>query len=330
MDNILDYGITIVIYIQGLGKWLLVPMQFFSFLGTEEFYLLFMPALYWCLDAGLGLRVGLMLLVSGSVNQILKLAFHAPRPYWYDTQVRAWSSESSFGLPSGHAQNAVAFWGVLAASRRQRWSWNIAIGLMLLIGISRLYLGVHFPSDVIVGWGIGALVLWAFLRLEPPVNKWLKKQRLSTQIVIVFVTSLVPGLISVAIVTMSGSWQMPVLWIKNAASAIPETDPIEPMRVAETLTFAGAFFGMAAGALMIFARGGFDTRGSGWQLLIRYIIGLAGVVLIWQGLGSVFPRGEDLLSYSLRYLRYTLIGFWMVAGAPWLFIKLRIAQRSND
>lgn len=330
MSDILDFGITIVIYIQDLGKWLRVPMQFFSYLGGAEFYLLFMPALYWCLDASLGLRVGLMLVVSGSVNQILKLAFHAPRPYWYDARVRAWSPESSFGLPSGHAQNAVAFWGVLASYRQPRWSWNIAIGLMFLIGISRLYLGVHFPSDVIVGWGIGALLLWAFSRLETPINKWLKKRRLGTQIGIVFLASLVPGLISILIVTMSGPWQIPALWIKNAAGAIPEADPIEPLRGAEMLPFAGAFFGMAAGALMISAWGGFNSRGSGRQLMLRYIVGLAGVVLLWQGLGELSPPGGDLLSYSLRYLRYALIGFWMVAGAPWLFIKLRIANRSTD
>jgi len=61
--------------LQGLGTWLLTPMQFFSLLGTAPFYLFIAPALLWCLDAGLGLRIGLGLAVSASLNAILKLAF---------------------------------------------------------------------------------------------------------------------------------------------------------------------------------------------------------------------------------------------------------------
>jgi hypothetical protein len=46
-------------------------------------------------------------------------------------------------------------------------------------------------------------------------------------------------------------------------------------------------------------------------------------------LGAVFPRGEELLSYILRYLRYTLVGLWISAGAPYLFLRLRLAQRED-
>jgi hypothetical protein len=46
-------------------------------------------------------------------------------------------------------------------------------------------------------------------------------------------------------------------------------------------------------------------------------------------LGLVFPRSETLLAYSLRYLRYGLVGFWVAAGAPELFIRLRLAERGR-
>jgi membrane-associated phospholipid phosphatase len=66
--------------------------------------------------------------------------------------VKALVSEPSFGLPSGHAQNSVAIWGILAYSFKKNWLWSIAVILMFLIGVSRLVLGLHFPQDTLLGW----------------------------------------------------------------------------------------------------------------------------------------------------------------------------------
>ncbi len=144
-------GITWNVFFQNLGTWLKTPMEIFSFFGNEYFFLILLPALYWCLEATIGLRVGLILLLSTSVNDALKMAFHGPRPYWLSPEVIRYASETSFGAPSGHAQIAIGVWGMLAASLRKWWGWLIAILIILLIGISRLYLGVHFPHDVILG-----------------------------------------------------------------------------------------------------------------------------------------------------------------------------------
>jgi hypothetical protein len=77
MEAILNLGVQIVLLLQSLGGWLIGPMKFFSFLGNEEFFLLVAPALFWCIDASLGLRIGLALMVSNGVNTSLKLAFSA-------------------------------------------------------------------------------------------------------------------------------------------------------------------------------------------------------------------------------------------------------------
>ena len=117
MDTLSGFDLGIVHAAQGLGAWLIAPMQLFTFLGREEFYLLLLPILYWCVSATLGLRVGMILLLSAGLNDLLKMAFALPRPYWVDPTVRALSPETSFGIPSGHAQNAVAVWGVIASTR---------------------------------------------------------------------------------------------------------------------------------------------------------------------------------------------------------------------
>jgi membrane-associated phospholipid phosphatase len=145
MDNLLNAGIQFIIWLQSLGSWLTPIMKVITFMGNEQFYLLIAPAILWCLDATLGLRVGIFLMINGMVNTAFKVAFHGPRPYWYSSDVSALgSAENSFGAPSGHAQHSVVVWGALAERIKQRWVWIIAILLMFFIGVSRLYLAVHF------------------------------------------------------------------------------------------------------------------------------------------------------------------------------------------
>ena len=126
MDGLIASGIQWILAVQGLGAWLEAPMKLFSFLGTENFFLLVLPLIYWCVDASLGMRVGFILITSSYVNGIFKLWFAGPRPYWVSDKVIPFSVESSFGVPSGHAQNAVTNWGMLAAGSRRRWAWAVA------------------------------------------------------------------------------------------------------------------------------------------------------------------------------------------------------------
>ena len=97
-----ELDLSWVFALQAMGDWLVLPMRFFSFLGTEEFYILIMPILYWCLDASLGIRVGVIMLLGSGLNFILKIPFKGPRPYWVSTEVKALWAEISFGIPSEH------------------------------------------------------------------------------------------------------------------------------------------------------------------------------------------------------------------------------------
>jgi membrane-associated phospholipid phosphatase len=320
-------GLQIVLWFQSLGAWLVVPMRAFSFLGQEEFFLVAMPAFYWCLDGGLGLRVAGMLLFSANLSCYLKILLHGPRPFWYSPQVQTLSSETTFGLPSAHAQNAAGIWGLLAALQRRRWLWALVLIVIFVIGISRLYLGMHFPTDVLAGWAIGFLLVWAFMRLDRPLSGWLKDRSSLALIGLGFVSSLVLiGLYYLSAWAVSGG-HIPYSWILNANNADP-AHPINPLDPTETFTTAGVWFGMALGATWLRLRGGFDAHGPLRQRAWRYLIGLAGVGILYAGLGRLFPRSEDLIGYSLRYLRYTLIGTWVAGGAPLVFIRMRLAKSS--
>jgi membrane-associated phospholipid phosphatase len=328
MDGLYTSGLQIIAWIQALGAWLTPIMKLFTFLGNEQFYLLVAPAILWCIDATLGLRLGLFLMINGMVNAALKVAFHGPRPYWYTSQAKVLgAAENSFGAPSGHAQNSVVVWGTLADWIKTRAAWIIAILLMFLIGISRIYLAVHFPHDVLLGWIFGIVLLWVMLKLEKPVVRWLKQYKAGIQLMVIFLFSLFLILLVVlAQLTLNG-WSLPVEWINNAHLAFADEPVINPLSFHNFLTSTGAFLGLAAGWIWISGLGGYTTRDAWYKLVLRYLLGVVGVLILYVGLGSIFSDTETFISYAWRYIRYALIGFWISGFAPWIFIKLKLASQ---
>ena len=329
MGSILDLGIKVVTAIQGLGGWLTVPMKFFSFLGTEDFFMFVLPVIFWCVDMTLGLQVAFILLTSSCVNEGLKLALRGPRPYWYSSKVKGLVSETSFGVPSNHAQTGVGVWGMLAAGVKRAWAWILAILIILVIGFSRLYLGVHFPHDMLVGWLIGGLLLWLTLRFWKPIAAWLKKLSTLQQILVGFAFSILL-LVPILIARFSlANWQIPAQWVQNAAASFPEGPLPNPTSIQGSASDAGTIFGMALGLALLVRWGGFQMKGEWWKLVLRFLVGVVGVFIIRYGLKAIFPDGETALELALRYLRYTFIGAWVTGGAPWAFVRLKLAEKTK-
>lgn len=89
------------------------------------------------------------------LNMGLKHLFAAQRP----DLIAHLDPTMTYSFPSGHASGNMAFFGALAVLIGTRWGWITAVPLILLIGISRVLLGVHWPSDVICGWIEGVAIL---------------------------------------------------------------------------------------------------------------------------------------------------------------------------
>ncbi|HPA33274.1 MAG TPA: phosphatase PAP2 family protein [Anaerolineaceae bacterium] len=326
MDTVWQLEINLTLFLQNLGSWLNTPMEFFTFLGSEYAFLALMPLFYWSVDSATGLRIGLMLLISNGLNTPLKFLFHSPRPYWIDPNVVALSSETSFGMPSGHAQMAASIWGTLAASLKRRWLTILLIFMILMIGISRIYLGVHFTSDVLVGWAIGVLLLVVFLSLEKRVAAWFTRKNTEERIVYSIAISFVFILLPLLIRFFLQKWEMPAEWIANAIAAAPDHPPA-PFNLGGTISIAGTLLGTLAGLVFQLKRNGmFDATGAPWQRILRYLVGMAGMLLIWSGLDLLFPGGESILALILRYVRYALTGFWMTGLAPLVFQVLKLSN----
>jgi membrane-associated phospholipid phosphatase len=138
--------------------------------GLEPFFLLVtyfgsdiafiaLLSLYYSLSGGAGGRaLGVAFGLSFVTNTFLKEFLNLPRPYFLDPSVAsavAQATGTGPGLPSGHAQMSATFWFARAARFGYTWLWIVAVLVVVLVSFSRLYLGVHFPEDVMVGLILG-------------------------------------------------------------------------------------------------------------------------------------------------------------------------------
>ncbi len=201
-----------------------------------------------------------------------------------------------------------------------------ALLLAFFIGFSRLYLGLHFAQDILAGWVIGYGLLFLFMRFWDPVAAWLRTKTLAQQIALALLVSLIMIVIGMLATARLEGYVFPAAWAANALRAGPLPDPVS---IEGTFTSAGSFFGLAAGAAWIASRGGFQAEGPIEKRALRYVIGLIGITILWFGLGQVFPDGETVVPLILRYVRYFLVGFWVTAGAPWLFFHFNLVRRSK-
>lgn len=283
-----------------------------SALGIPFFFSV-VAVIWWCANPQKGLRLGLLLTISGGINTAAKLFFHTPRPYWLSTEVRALAVEPTFSMPSGHAQNAVCFWGYAAALVRRWWFLALAGVLIVLTGVSRVVLGVHFPGDVIVGWALGAAILIAFLILEGPVGAWLGRRTRTEQFGVVCVASillLAPSVIAVLF------FRSPVFDALIPAGA-------DPWNLSNALYASGAVLGLGAGA--IWDGGRFSAGGAFRVRAVRLVVGCAGAFILWAATSLLILAVAGPLAQATVYLQAATLGLWVAGAAPRLFVRLGFA-----
>ncbi len=153
----------------------------FSFFGEELLLVFLLGFLYWSLNKELGKRVGLNLLMINVWFPMVKNVALRRRPYLdhegiglkrlIDPSAPAEDiAAQGYSFPSGHSANAVGMYGSLAAVFRKGWLTAAAIVLPLLVGISRVAVGAHYPTDVIAGWAVGGLIVLLLPRLRKAVR----------------------------------------------------------------------------------------------------------------------------------------------------------------
>jgi membrane-associated phospholipid phosphatase len=323
MEGLQQLSFVIILALQKLSPALDGVMNFFTFLGRIEFYLLIIPLIYWAVDKRLGFRLLLVLLTTESFTSSLKLLFHQPRPYWLG-KVLGLGAETTYGIPSSHASSSLAVWGYLAYRLNKRWLWILGSVLIFFIALSRLYLGVHFLHDVLFGWLLALVVLWVFIKYEDRVSMWADQKSLPAQIGMGFAISLVIILVGQLIQIWLSGISDPPEWSSFAGQARTPT---------YAYTLAGSLFGAIAGYVLMKRYAPFENKGSGLQQVARYILGMLLLLIVYTGLDILFAMvaaDGTILGYALRYLRYTSATFLVTFIIPWIFLKLKLARNEID
>ncbi len=325
MNGYWEWGIDAVVWLQANAAFLTPLMHALSFLGTAEFLLLLGLAVYWCIDARTGMRLGLLLLGGGALGGILKLAFHMPRPYWLDARVQPLAGETGYGMPSSHTLNAwsVAPW----LGGKLRHGWGLGIGILIAIGISvsRIELGVHFPGDVLAGFLAGIMVWFlvdAGIRHLGPV---LARAGFPAQCLAAAAASIIVLLLQSAILARLSGTVDPAAWAENAAR-ISLIHPRDPNPI---ISLAGLILGMGIGLACKNHWAPFAAGGTLGKRILRFLLGLSVMLMIYAGLGLFWNGINPPLGPILRYLRYGLAGLWMIFIAPWLFLRWGLAGRET-
>ena len=284
------WGTEILLQIQSIGTdFLDTIFAAITFMGDEEFYLLMLPAIYWCLNRAVAVRLGYVFLFSTAINIGLKDLFTLARPD--PSQVRRVIDASGYGFPSGHAQGTTTVWLYLATEVRKKAFWVIAIAVAVLVGFSRMYLGVHYPGDVLGGWFFGLVLVLLYVWLSARYRSKLAKLPLWVKVAIVVLVPL--GLLAI--------------------HAVPDT-----------VSALSVMLGFGLGSVLEREWVRFRVDGVWWMRAVRFLLGAVGLLGIYFGLKMVFPDGS-----FFRGLRYMLVGTWVTLLAPWLFVLARLAEKEQ-
>lgn len=138
-----------------------VLFEAITILGEQTVVILALAIAYWLYDKTFGEELAFTLLLSGLVNNLIKGIVKAPRPIGQEgVRTLREHTATGYSFPSGHSQNAGSLYFFLAKKLGGGLRYLLAAAVSLAVGLSRLYLGVHWPRDVAVGLVLGAALVW--------------------------------------------------------------------------------------------------------------------------------------------------------------------------
>ena len=288
MIDLLHAQIAFTLWLQSVSPALDSVFKAINFLQTEEFFLLALPIVWWCIDKRVGASLALLFLSSDYLVRFIKGLTVLPRPYQLDPRVRPLDPQTDTSFPSAGAMATVIFWGYLAHQFRRRALWAWTILAIVLVALARVYLGAHYPTDVLASIVIGAIILAVVsggriverMAFAPRTAQW--------------------------IAAIGAPLVLTAIYLN-----------------AETAVSLGALLGFGVGLLLEDRFVRFDPRGDWWKQLLKLVIGLAIALGLRLVIKPLLPLGN-----VSDMARYAVIGLWLGAGAPWVFVKAKLAKRT--
>ena len=269
---------------------------FFTAFGEELVLFIVLPIFYWVFNKEVSHIVAVSSFASMAVNGVIKDLAQVERPignpdirfvavdnFLIDTVSL---KEGSYSFPSGHSQTISTMMFGISFFYNKKKLWIVSTVLVLLVMLSRMYLGVHWPLDVLVGGALG--LVFAFAGYKLLINK-----SMGTRIKIYFIVALA----SVFLLIFANK--------------------------SDTYKAIGACFGFALGALFEYKYVNFVPKeGTVIKKVLRCILGLVILLILKEGLKPLFGLIGD---YNfLDFLRYAIIIFVAIGFYPFIFKKLKL------
>jgi membrane-associated phospholipid phosphatase len=286
MPDLHTWGISTILWLQSLYPPLDGFVKAANTLGTEEFFLVALPVIWWCFDKRIGSSLAFLFLYSDYLARVLKGITNVTRPYDVTPSIRVLDPQPDSSFPSAGALDTTVFAVCLAVAARKKAFWIMALTAVVLIAFTRVYLGAHYPTDVLASIVLGAVILFVAIRGRAadrirqcsPAIQW--------------VLAIVPPLV-LALIKLNG----------------------------ETAVILGAVLGFGVGMLLEARYVGFDTKASVQRQVVKVLVGLGIGIGLRLLLKPMLPAADEF-----TFIRYSVLGLWMALGAPWLFVALRLTR----
>ena len=327
-----QWGIEVIRTVQNFSTpFLNEIMKIFTDASTYGFVVFIIGLYLWCIDYKKGLHLAYAAAFTSGLNGGIKRILKIPRPFTHAPEIML-KSIGGFSTPSGHSSiSAFIYPAVLfykpfrenlskdAQSAKPQKNGTAsgkikiaaAIILPLLVGFSRVYLGVHYPTDVLLGWGLGAFIFLSMMFFLPAIEaklSTLNRTEEDPQNIKFKKTASIRF-------TLAAFFSFILIFISR-----------------EKVTEAGAILGLAFGNIRIFenSKYSFDaSKGSFLQKFLRFIIGSALScipILIFY----LLKIDSSYAQYRLyRFLEFFAVGLIASGLAPIIFCLLKISGEDN-
>lgn len=277
--------------------------QFVTYFGQEVIIIAVICTLYWCVDKRFAYQIGFTYFLAGLCVQTLKITFRIPRPWILDPDFSpvesAVPAATGYSFPSGHTQSGTCLFAPFMF-RSRRWFLKLFFAsAFLVIGFSRMYLGVHTPKDVLVSMAISlciAFVVQKFSHFLPDSSHFQKW--------ILLGLVLISSAISIYALLLLGQGKISLHYASDCCKA------------------SAAGLGFGVGWYLETRYIHFSVQGSLPFQIGKVLVGLLGVILLKVGMELLFG---DFLPADMA--AYFLLVFWVIFLYPWILKKF---HRSNS
>ncbi|MBQ0041995.1 MAG: phosphatase PAP2 family protein [Lachnospiraceae bacterium] len=294
-----DWEVSLMEWLQSVmgeaGKFIAI---IFTYLGEVGTIIAILGFVYLIWDKDKGRIVGLNAVMTVVWNPLIKNVFLRRRPYFDNPGIKCLKpvepemdlldvNAQGFSFPSGHAMNTTAVIGGVAYVFRKNWLTILSTILIIMVGVSRFCLGVHYPTDVMVGWIVGLI----FVFMMPVLLKKIKRT-----------------------------------WLLYLVITLVSCVGFFFCKTNDYYTGIGCMIGFFVGDLFEKKYVKFENTRNIWAILIRLVIVagvyLGGNVLFKLPFSAEFLESDTMIQYVVRMIRYALILFLEIGIAPMCYKPL--------